>query len=243
METTMKRVVAVVPTRAGSKGLPGKNTRTLCGKPLLAWSLEAALGCSKIESVWVTSDDDVALRIAQEYGAKAYRRPAELAIDKAPMGPVIQDFGRHLESLGDPPDAVMVMYATHPLRTTLDVEEAYDAYCASGGRPVIGVKKSYTHPYLFYSLDETGHPVSFCGIDANKFYQRQTYPAAYELTTFACVIPIKELGTINAQLQNDRSVAMFIDPKKTVDIDSIQDFEVAEAILSKRAAETKSAAE
>ena len=81
-------------TRGGSTGLPGKNTRMLLGKPLLAWSIEAALGCSKIESVWVTSDDENALRIATEYGARAYRRPAHLANDSAPMGPVITDFGR-----------------------------------------------------------------------------------------------------------------------------------------------------
>ena len=231
---TSRRVVAVVPTRAGSKGLPGKNTRVLCGKPLLAWSIEAALACPKIESVWVTSDDENALRIAEEYGARAYRRPSELANDSAPMGAVITDFGRHLESLGNAPDAVMVMYATHPLRTTADVEEAYDTYAGSGGRPVIGVKRSHTHPYLFYALDADGHPSTFCGIDPNKFYRRQDYPVAYELTTFACVLPLAELGTINAQLQNDRTVAMFVDPKKTVDIDTVEDFELAELILERR---------
>jgi N-acylneuraminate cytidylyltransferase len=229
-----KRVVAVVPVRGGSKGLPGKNTRILCGKPLLAWSLEAALGCPKIESVWVTSDDENALRIAEECGARPYRRPAELANDTAPMGPVITDFGRHLRSLGDPPDAVMVMYATHPLRTSRDVEEAYDTYVEHGGRPVIGVKRSHTHPYLFYQLDPAGHPTTFCGIDANRFYRRQDYPPAFELTTFACVLPLDELDTINAQLQNDRTVAMFVDPKKTVDIDSADDFEIAELILRRR---------
>jgi CMP-N-acetylneuraminic acid synthetase len=206
----------------------------LCGKPLLAWSIEAALGCSKIESVWVTSDDDHALRIAEEYGARPYRRPAPLANDSAPMGPVIADFGRHLESLGDPPEAVMVMYATHPLRQTEDVEEAYDTYSTHGGRPVIGVKRSHTHPYLFYSLDDNGHPTTFCGIDPNQFYRRQDYPVAFELTTFACVLPLADLGTINAQLQNERTVAMFVDPKKTVDIDTVEDFELAELILQRR---------
>jgi N-acylneuraminate cytidylyltransferase len=229
-----KRVVAVIPVRGGSKGLPGKNTRLLCGKPLLAWSIEAALGCSKIESVWVTSDDETALRIATEYGAKAYRRPPALANDAAPMGPVIADFGRHLESLGNPPDAVMVMYATHPLRTADDVEEAYDTYANSGGRPVIGVKKSHTHPYLYYTLDAENHPSTFCGIDPNQFYRRQDYPVAYELTTFACVLPLAELPHINAQLQSPRTVAMFVDPKKTVDIDSIDDFDIAEIILKRR---------
>lgn len=232
--TSKKRVVAVVPARAGSKGLPGKNTRLLCGKPLLAWSIEAALGCSKIESVWVTSDDEHALRIAGEYGARAYRRPAELANDTAPMGAVIKDFGRHLATLGDPPDAVMVMYATHPLRTAEDVEQTYDAYVASGGRPVIGVKRSHTHPYLFYSLDGDGHPSTFCGIDPNQFYRRQDYPVAYELTTFACVLPLAELDSMNAQLQNERTVATFVDPRKTVDIDTAEDFEIAELILTRR---------
>lgn len=231
---TKRRVVAVVPARAGSKGLPGKNTRLLCGKPLLAWSIEAALACPKIESVWVTSDDENALRIAEEHGARAYRRPADLANDTATMGSVVKDFGRHLESLGNAPEAVMVMYATHPLRTARDVEETYDTYVANDGRPVIGVKRSHTHPYLFYALDANGHPSTFCGIDPNQFYRRQDYPVAYELTTFACVLPLAELGSINAQLQNERTVAMFVDPKKTVDIDTAEDFELAELILQRR---------
>jgi CMP-N,N'-diacetyllegionaminic acid synthase len=231
-----KRVVAVIPVRGGSKGLPGKNTRLLCGKPLLAWSIEAALACPKIESVWVTSDDETALRMATEYGARAYRRPPHLANDTAPMAPVIADFARHLESLGDPPDAVMVMYATHPLRTAADVEETYDTFCASGGRPLIGVKKSHTHPYLYYKLDADNHPVTFCGIDPNQFYRRQDYPVAYELTTFACVIPLSEMGNLNAQLQTPTTVAMFVEPKKTHDIDSLEDFEIAELIIQKRTA-------
>jgi CMP-N-acetylneuraminic acid synthetase len=239
---TRRRVAAVVPARAGSKGLPGKNTRILCGKPLLAWSIEAALACPKIDSVWVTSDDEHALRIAEEYGARPYRRPAELANDTATMGSVIVDFGRHLGTLTEPPEAVMVMYATHPLRTTEDVEEAYDTYSANDGRPVIGVKRSHTHPYLFYSLDQKGHPSTFCGIDPNEFYRRQDYPVAYELTTFACVLPLAELSTINAQLQNERTVAMFVDPKKTVDIDTAEDFELAELILQRRLDRARSSA-
>lgn len=239
---TKRRVVAVVPARAGSKGLPGKNTRLLCGKPLLAWSIEAALACPKIESVWVTSDDEHALRIAEACGARAYRRPPQLANDTAPMGAVIADFGRHLQSLGDPPEAVMVMYATHPLRTAADVEETYDTYVANDGRPVIGVKRSHTHPYLFYSLDGNGHPSTFCGIDPNEFYRRQDYPTAYELTTFACVLPLAELPSMNAQMQNDRTVAMFVDPRKTVDIDTAEDFEMAELILERRLARERAAA-
>jgi CMP-N-acetylneuraminic acid synthetase len=192
--------------------------------------------------VWVTSDDEHALRIAEEYGARPYRRPAELANDTATMGSVIVDFGRHLGTLTEPPEAVMVMYATHPLRTTEDVEEAYDTYSANDGRPVIGVKRSHTHPYLFYSLDQKGHPSTFCGIDPNEFYRRQDYPVAYELTTFACVLPLAELSTINAQLQNERTVAMFVDPKKTVDIDTAEDFELAELILQRRLDRARSSA-
>ena len=233
---TMKRVAAVIPVRGGSKGLPGKNTRALCGKPLLAWSLEAALGCPRIESAWVTSDDENALAIATRMGGRAYRRPPDLANDTAAMGTVIRDFGRHLTSLGNPPDAIMVMYATHPLRTAADVGEVYDAFVKSGGRPLIGVKKSYTHPYLFYKVDESGHPTTFCGIDPNQFYRRQDYPVAYELTTFACVLPLDELHTINAQLQNDRTIAMFVDSAKTVDIDTLDDFEEAERIIRGRQA-------
>jgi CMP-N-acetylneuraminic acid synthetase len=234
------RVAAVVPARGGSKGLPGKNTRLLCGKPLIAYSVEAALGCEEIDGVWVNSDDPEALRIGKDLGAHVYERPAEHADDTATMQSVIADFARHLKSLPDPPDAVMVLYPTHPLRTVSDVRDVYHQFCAEGGdRPVIGIKESKTHPYLFYTLDEHSRPKTFCGIDPNRFYRRQDYPKAYELTTFACVLPLDDVYTLNAQLQNDRTLAIFVDADKTVDIDTLADFELAEAVLERRRLRTE----
>lgn len=241
-----RRVVAMIPVRGGSKGLPGKNVRPLLGKPLLAWSIEAALGCPDVEAVWVSSDDPQALAIAERHGARAHRRPAALASDTAPMGAVVKEFGQSLLALPDPPEAVMVMYATHPLRTPADVAAVYACYAANGGRPIIGVKQSHTHPYLYYSLDADGHPSTFCGIDPNQYYRRQDYPQALELTTFACVIPLGELEQLNAQLQTPRTFGMMVDADKTLDIDTIGDFELAEIVLQKRldaVARTQAAAE
>jgi CMP-N-acetylneuraminic acid synthetase len=234
------RVASVVPARGGSKGLPGKNIRPLCGKPLLAYSVEAAQECKEIDSVWGNSDDPRALEIGRDLGAQIYERPAEHANDTATMQSVIADFARHLKTLAEPPDAVMVLYPTHPLRTAADVRGIYHRFCAEGAdRPIIGIKESKTHPYLFYTIDEHCRPKTFSGIDPNRFYRRQDYPKAYELTTFACVLPLDEIFTLNAQLQNDRTLAIFVDADKTVDIDTLADFELAEAVLERRQAKTE----
>lgn len=73
--------IAIIPARGGSKGIPGKNLLPFCGKPLLAWSIEQALSSKYIKSVYVSSDDDEILEVAESYGAIGIKRPKELATD------------------------------------------------------------------------------------------------------------------------------------------------------------------
>lgn len=103
------RVVCVIPARGGSKGLPGKNVRMLAGKPLIAYSIEAARGCDLINRVIVSTDDDDIARIAGEYGAETpFRRPAELASDNATTESVLAHALTWLERDGGYAADVMV---------------------------------------------------------------------------------------------------------------------------------------
>lgn len=230
-----RRVVAMVPARAGSHGLPGKNTRLLCGKPLIAYSIEAALGCRAIQSVYVNSDDPECLEIGEKLGALCYRRPAEFADDTATMQSVTRDFVHSLREAGEAFSAIIVLYPTFPLRSAEDLSVILEEFWREGGeRPLLSVKKdSRSHPYGFYTLDGDRHPRPFCSIDLNQFYRRQDYPPAYELKHYACVIPFGQVDGLNAQMLNDRAFAMPIDAAKLVDIDTPEDFELAERALAK----------
>lgn len=112
-------VATVIPARGGSKGLPGKNLRSFCGKPLLAWSILQAL-----QPVYVTSDSDTILTVAKLYGAIPIKRPPELATDEATSESALLhalDFvGEHTE--------IIFMQATSPLRNPSDVHAALDQF-------------------------------------------------------------------------------------------------------------------
>ena len=86
-----KSVIAIIPARGGSKGLPGKNIKSLCGKPLIAWSIEAGLGCQYIDEVMVTTDNEEIANISKRFGASVpFIRPFELASDTATSFDVVK---------------------------------------------------------------------------------------------------------------------------------------------------------
>jgi CMP-N-acetylneuraminic acid synthetase len=113
------KTLAVVPARAGSKGVPGKNTRDFCGKPLVSWAIEVAQ--RTCDSVYVTSDDQEVLAIAREYGVRAIDRPKALAQDDTPMFDVLMHV---LASQKESPDCYVLLQPTQPLRTDSHVKQA-----------------------------------------------------------------------------------------------------------------------
>ncbi|MBI2048274.1 MAG: acylneuraminate cytidylyltransferase family protein [Parcubacteria group bacterium] len=119
-------VVAIIPARGGSKGLPGKNIISLGGKPLIAWSIEAAKNSKLVERVIVTTDDEKIAAVAREYGADVpFIRPAELAQDDTPPDPVLKHVLQHLEEKeGVKPEIIVWLEPPCPFRTPKEIDEA-----------------------------------------------------------------------------------------------------------------------
>lgn len=116
--------VAIIPARGGSKGIPGKNLIDLCGKPLLAWSIEHALGSKMIDSVWVSSDDEEILLTAEKYGATPIQRPEEFSSDHATSESVWIHAIEFIEMLSIKIDLVLGMQPTSPIRGPSDLDDA-----------------------------------------------------------------------------------------------------------------------
>src|SRR4051812_6659042 len=112
----MAATVAIIPARGGSKGIPKKNLASLCGKPLLAWSILHARAAKRIDSVWVSSDDSEILSVAQAYGARGIRRPDELSGDEASSELAWLHALDHIEDSGMQVARIVGMQATSPLR-------------------------------------------------------------------------------------------------------------------------------
>lgn len=118
-------IIAIIPARGGSKGIPKKNIIDFCGKPLIAWSIEAALGSKFINDVYVTTDNNEIAMVAQKYGAGIIRRPAELATDTSSSEEAIVHAVSELEKKGAI-DAIVFLQATSPLRERDDLDNAIE---------------------------------------------------------------------------------------------------------------------
>lgn len=133
-------VVGLVPARGGSKGIPRKNLAPLGGRPLLAWTVEAALGCRALSRVIVSTDDAEIAGVARAHGAEVpFMRPTDLASDEAGALGVIRHAIEALEASGDTIDAVVYLQPTSPLRTSRHIDAALDLYRARNADSVVSV--------------------------------------------------------------------------------------------------------
>lgn len=150
-------VVALVPARSGSKGVPRKNMVNVLGVPLLTYTIKAALEASCIHDVWLSSEDDEILGVGQRLGAKVVIRPSKLATDEASATQVVQHFLSTLPQdflFLDP--LIVYLQPTSPLRTAKHIDEAYTRLCSSGARSLISVNDSAISPYKTFKLDGNG---------------------------------------------------------------------------------------
>ncbi len=129
---TMGKVIAIIPARGGSKGIPGKNLISVCGKPLLAWSILHARAAQSVDAVYVTSDSDEILAAAQQYGAIPIRRPDELSGDTATSESAWRHALDEVELGGTAVDLIIGMQATSPIREAADIDGALHQFHQDG---------------------------------------------------------------------------------------------------------------
>lgn len=222
-------IVAMIPARRGSKGLPDKNALQLAGKPMIAHTIEAAkeAGLTTV----VNTDCPQCRHEAWKHGVGQYGRPPELATDDASMLDVVKDFVRH----GVSPDCtgLAVLYPTYPLRTAQDIRGAVDRFAEYDRAPLVGITEPKSHPYMCVRPNSNGWPESFVPVDRDAVYRRQDHPKVYELTHAVCMLPVPLPPDLNAQLISARTVSVWV-PGPVIDIDSRYDFDHAEAILRYR---------
>jgi len=224
------KTIAMIPARAGSKGLVDKNIIELSGLPLIAHSILPAVNSNLVEKVYVNSDSEVYISVGEKYGATGYLRPNHLANDTATMRSVVEDFLNYVVSEYSDVDSIIVLYPTYPFRTADDINDMLCKFSNSGVRnSLIGIKEPATHPCLVYVYNENNEMVPFSNKKCGGLYRRQDYPVAYELTHWACIISVEDFSKLNDQLINENSIGYFIeDVKKTVDIDGASDYEYAQ---------------
>lgn len=221
-----RRTIAIIPARGGSKRLPRKNVLPLAGKPLIAWSIEAAIASGIANAVVVSSDDDEILAVAGGYDVSALKRPAALATDAAATIDVVLDVLAQKASQGDEYSTVILLQPTSPFREGADISAAHAVYLEGAGNSVV-------------SVCEVEHPIQWCGtvtsegflagFDLKSGKRSQDYPTSYRLNGAIYIASSETLRTQRTFFSDD-VIAYKMPRDRSVDIDSYLDFIVCEAM-------------
>ena len=229
----LPKVVGLITARGGSKGIPQKNIRLLAGKPLVAWTIEAALQSCGLERVIVSTDDKEIADVAQQWGAEVpFMRPAELAQDVSSHISVVTHAIRWLEECDHYyPDYVMLLQPTSPLRTTEDIDAAIQIAEQHHALAVVSVCQTH-HPYLCRQVLEDGTLGDFMP-NSIGYLCRQALPRAYANNGAIYLNQCQSLIS-NQTLWPKGTHAYIMHPERSIDIDTPWDFYLVELILRDR---------
>jgi CMP-N,N'-diacetyllegionaminic acid synthase len=214
------KVIAIIPARGGSKGIPRKNLVNFSGKPLMQWSIDAALKSKYITDVVVSSDDDEILNVAQlNEEVLVIKRPKELAQDTSKTAPVLTHV---LESLKEVKfDYLILLQPTSPLRTAKDIDLAFEKLLNSEATSLISVCELEHHPFKSFKVDEKGYLQGVINNDY-PFYPRQSLPKAYRANGAIYIIKVNNFIKDKRLLTNKATYfEMSIDA--SLDIDTLKD--------------------
>ena len=153
----MNKVLAIIPARGGSKGVPGKNIRLVAGKPLIKWAIESAQASELVTDFYVSTDDKDIADVAMACGAKVLMRPVSLAEDKTPMIPAVQHALLQAEEINGKYDTFILLQPTAPQRTGSDIDEALKLLEVAGDGKADSIVSVYlvddAHPSRMYTQD------------------------------------------------------------------------------------------
>lgn len=221
-----KTFLAIIPARGGSKRLPRKNLLDLCGKPLIAYSIEAALKSKYISKVIVSSDDEEILNIAKEYKADFIKRPDELASDTATTFDALKHTLENVEKY----DYVVLLQPTSPLRTEKHIDEAIELLKEKNADAIISVCEVEHSPLWSNTLDENLDMSNFLRDEVlNK--RSQDLPKYYRLNGAIYICKTDKLLQNKGFFLKENIYAYKMNKKHSVDIDEEIDFIIAEKLM------------
>ncbi len=228
------RLLAVVTARGGSKRLPRKNLLLLAGKPLIAWTIEAALSSGVFAEVLVSTDDPEIAQIARDYGATVpWLRPEHLSGDTARSIDVIRHAMIWYETWRSAVDGVALLQPTNPFRTATSISDAAAQYLSQTPRePLVSVSPAPVHPAWCFRLDG-GQLSPFT--DWSLLQARsQDLPPAFSLNGAIYILPPEEVRSLHAPVGPRSRAFVMDDPDEALDIDDERDWQAALAIAMRR---------
>lgn len=222
------KVLSVIPARGGSKRLPGKNILQLNGAPLIVYSIQAALGCHFVDKVVVSTNSYEIAKIAIDAGAEVDMRSEELSTDNTTTIDVLKDLLTRKNSY----DICVTLQPTSPLRTADDVTKSLELFDKMNADAVISVSKAEHPPQWINTIGRNGEMDSFFSEEI-KTKRSQDLGDYFRLNGAIFCNSIKRLLNSNSPIFNSNCYAYVMPLKRSVDIDTKDDFELAEYYMTK----------
>ena len=220
------KILAIIPARGGSKGVPRKNIKLLAGKPLIAWTIEEAKKSKYISKLILSSEDDEIINVAKEYGCEVpFKRPVELAQDNTPGIDAI------LHAIEQCPgyDYIILLQPTSPLRTSEDIDDFISYFINQNVNACVSVCEPSKSPYWMYQLNNQNDLIPLL-TEHGSANRRQDLPKVFALNGALYIANIEWLMK-NKNFVTDETVGYIMPTNKSYDIDTIEDFMICEYLL------------
>jgi CMP-N,N'-diacetyllegionaminic acid synthase len=228
------QVLGIVPARGGSRGIPQKNIAPLGGRPLIAWTIQAARSSMRVSRLVVSTDDNEIARIAKQSGAEVpFLRPSELARDDTPgIAPILHTLNSLKAAEGYVPDMVMCLQPTSPFRSADDIDAAVELAERKNADAVVSVTSVDHHPDWMRCIDSEGRLTEF-GKPDPSISRRQDLPPVYALNG-AIYLAAGAVLLARESWYTDKTYAYVMPEERSLDIDTPWQLRLADLILKDR---------
>ncbi len=229
-----KKILAVIPARGGSKGLPRKNLLEMCGKPLIAWTIEQAMHSKHIDRIFVSTDSREIADVAEKQGVDVpFLRPDEFARDSSPTSEAVIHALDSFEVIGERYDYVTVLEPTSPLRKQDDIDKGIARFASNErAQTLISVGEVHTeHPMIVKKLDRAGFVSPYLP-ESKRVFQRQQVDKAY-FPYGVIYLSRTEAYRTSKTFYSENTLSLEIERWQNYEIDDALDFLVVEQIMKK----------
>lgn len=220
-------VCALIPARGGSKGLPGKNIRPFLGRPLLAWTIQAARDSQAVDRIVVSTDCPDIADVARRYGAEVAMRPHPLATDEATSADVARHHLGQWAREGTGCEVLALLQPTSPLRAGVHIDAAVGQFRGGGYDSLASCREAETHPYLTWRMEGGSLEPFILGTQSRR---RQDLPPAYALNGALYLVRSDAFPSTGDAFLFGKCGAYVMEGEVSSDIDDLNDFVAAESV-------------
>ncbi len=223
-------IITIIPARGGSKGIPKKNIKDFCGKPLIAHSIEQSLGCKFVNRTIVSTDSEEIASVSRKFGAEVFIRPKELAQDNSPSIDTTKHVLQLLEEENYQVDIVILLQPTSPLRTSKMLSKAITRFQSSDVNMLVSVSKSKSLLKWFLTI-ENNYLKFLKDNNFGKIRRQDQSEDIFSLNGSIYIFKKEIVAKCENYVWSEKTIPFEMEKEYSFDIDTQFDFDIAEFVM------------